>query len=240
MDCIQKGLKVDLNPSDPPTILSVCPSLLSTGVCGDVSCVHSHATHACELCGMLFATERLYFFHTLSPQHKRKVNGHVPRLFQCRVCNKIMNGHGVWAQHSQSRRHRDLCAIHGVNPDVVPEEVDTYPRRTLCVTCNVQILDRSWDGHLRGKRHAAQASFAQFQTAIEDSERNKSGVSIVGDFDFDILDPAAASSGKTLTGSIGLITPSAQVELLTCTVASLKRGTSTPLVILSCLVFLDN
>ncbi|KAJ7255409.1 P-loop containing nucleoside triphosphate hydrolase protein [Mycena rebaudengoi] len=208
---------------------SVCPQLLSRGVCNSASCRSRHNVSSCEHCGLVFLSPAEYAIHTASMQHLKKVRGETGVMLYYPVCQKYITGMKSWAEHVGSTRHSAVAATKRMSPEVQPEEADYIAGHTLCATCNVHIPDRYWPRHHLTPRHTARGQFIIFRTVLDEAEKDKNGITVSGDFDFGVVDGPAAKSGVLRRSTIKNTTPSSQVSLLSITLASQKgRKTQSP------------
>ncbi|KAJ6572162.1 P-loop containing nucleoside triphosphate hydrolase protein [Mycena capillaripes] len=199
-----------------------CPQLLSTGVCETNPCPYRHNISSCELCNLVFASPADYSAHIATKQHLNKVQGEFGALLHCSVCQKYVSGMKNWLQHVAGARHAAVAAQAGLQPDVVPEEPEYVPGHTLCPTCNSQIPDRNWPRHHLNPKHKAREQFVSFRAALDEAEKDKNGVSILGEFDFGIVDEPVAKSGVKIHPTIKNTTPSSKVSIVGMTLASDK------------------
>ncbi|KAJ7669407.1 P-loop containing nucleoside triphosphate hydrolase protein [Mycena polygramma] len=203
-----------------------CPQLLSGGVCDNDSCPYRHNVSSCELCNLVFASPSDYTAHATTKQHLNKVQGEFGALLHCSICEKYVSGMKNWVQHVASARHAAVAAQKGRQPDVSPEEPENVPGHTLCSICNSQIPDRYWPRHHLMPKHKERERFVSFRTALDEAEKDKNGVSVLGDFDFGIVDGSVATSGVRIHPTITNTTPSSNVSIVSMTLASAK-GTQT-------------
>lgn len=209
-----------------------CPQLLSHGVCENNSCQYRHNVSSCELCNLVFASPADYAAHATTKQHLNKVQGESGALLHCSVCQKYVSGMKNWIQHVASPRHAAVAAQTGRQPDVVPEEPEYVPGHTLCATCNSHIPDRNWPRHHLTPKHKDREQFVSFRSALDEAEKDKNGVSVLGEFDFGIVDGPVAKSGVTIQSTIKNTTPSSKVSVVSMTLASDKGSrTLSPFVI---------
>ncbi|KAJ6469382.1 P-loop containing nucleoside triphosphate hydrolase protein [Mycena sanguinolenta] len=203
----------------PPT---TCPLLLSSGVCDNPSCSHRHNVPSCDICGLVFASPVEYAQHVATRQHIAKARGESGAILFCLACQKYVSGTKSWALHIAYARHKKHAKRRGLSADAAPEEVDSVPGHTLCATCNIHIPNNNWERHQSNKKHLARERFVSFRTALDEAERDKNGLSIVGNFDMGIVDGAAAKSGITLYSTIENTTPSSKISIISMTLASDK------------------
>ncbi|GLB39145.1 putative helicase [Lyophyllum shimeji] len=160
--------------------------------------------------------------HTRSQVHLNKVGGQ-SLVFRCPLCQSRQNGRKQWAHHLATFKHNRTCKAAGVDPrNVEPEELAEVPRHTFCVTCNVHIQDIYWDRHIRNAKHLEKERFAEFKVVLDEAEKDKHGVVVIGDFDFGIVEVADAARGRTVGGTIKSGNPSSHVALVDIQLASIK------------------
>jgi helicase MOV-10 len=214
-----------------PTMPNVCSQLLSGGTCENPSCTYRHNVATCDICSLVFGSPNDYTAHIVTKQHVAKARGESGALFFCSPCQKHVSGTKNWTQHVAAARHKAQAKLKGLSADVDPEEVESVPGHTLCSTCNTHIHNNYWERHQSAPKHLARQRFVSFRTALDEAERDKNGLSIVGDFDFGIVDGPAAKSGKTIRPTIKNLTPSSKISIVSMTLASDKGSkTQSPLV----------
>ncbi|KAJ6608247.1 P-loop containing nucleoside triphosphate hydrolase protein [Mycena sp. CBHHK59/15] len=188
---------------------TICPQLLSSGSCEKPACVYRHNVSTCELCNLVFASPDDYTIHIDTKQHRNKTQGES-------VCQKHVPGMKNWAQHV-------------VSAHVDPEEPENVPGHTLCSTCSSHIPDRNWPRHHLTPKHKAREQFMSFRTALDEAEKDKNGISVMGNFDFGIIDGPAAKSGVNLRPTIENTTPASKIFIVSITLASGKASFSVAL-----------
>ncbi|KAJ7323066.1 P-loop containing nucleoside triphosphate hydrolase protein [Mycena albidolilacea] len=205
---------------------NVCSQLLSGGTCENPSCTYRHNVSTCDICSLVFGSPNDYTAHIATKQHVAKARGESGTLLFCSPCQKHVSGTKNWAQHVAAARHKAEAKLKGLPADADPEEVESVPGRTLCSTCNIHIHNNDWERHQSAAKHLARQRFVSFRTALDEAERDKNGLSIVGDFDFGIVDGPAAKSGKTIRPTIKNLTPSSKISIVSMTLAS-DKGSKT-------------
>jgi helicase MOV-10 len=220
---------------------TACPNLLASGVCDDARCPARHDVSSCELCNLVFASPADYAIHATTKQHLNKLQGETGAMLHCTVCQKYIPGMKNWVVHVAGARHAAVAAARGLRRDVVPEEPEYISGHTLCSTCNSHISDRYWPRHHLTPKHKAREQFISFRAALDEAEKDKHGVSVAGNFDFGIVEPAAAKSRLVIRPTIHNATPSSKVLLISITLASDKGSrTQSPYVIASAALFLQS
>ncbi|KAJ7034547.1 P-loop containing nucleoside triphosphate hydrolase protein [Mycena alexandri] len=206
-----------------------CPLLLSNGVCENPSCPHRHNISSCELCNLVFTSPAEYTAHAASKQHINKVQGESGATLHCPLCQKYVSGMKNWVQHARSGRHVAIAVQLHLDPNVVPEEPESMPGHTLCSICNSHIPDRNWARHHLTPKHKDREQFISFRAALDEAEKDKHGVSVAGNFDFEIVDLPSAKSGVNIHCTISNTTPSSKVTIVSLSLASDKGSrTSSP------------
>jgi helicase MOV-10 len=131
-----------------------------------------------------------------------------------------VSGMKNWHQHASTARHASKAAKQGLSPDVQPEEVDSLAGHEFCVICARHIPSRSWARH--PMQHKAREQFLKFTSAIEETEKDKNGLTITGDFDFNIVESEKATIGVVRTGTIQSQVPDARISLVDIKLSSSK------------------
>ncbi|KAF8632166.1 hypothetical protein AX17_004907 [Amanita inopinata Kibby_2008] len=85
------------------------------------------------------------------------------------------------------------------------------------------MVDRVWKEHVEGFRHRRKENFKSYRAAMDEAEKDKNGIVVDGSFDFDIVDPARASSRVRLAATIKTTTPNLRVKLSSLKLVS-SRG----------------
>ncbi|KAF8217659.1 P-loop containing nucleoside triphosphate hydrolase protein [Mycena galopus ATCC 62051] len=200
----------------------VCSQLLSSGICENASCTHRHNVSSCDICGLVFGSPEEYAAHTATKQHIKKARGESGAILFCSTCQKHIPGTKHWRIHIDTARHKTQAKRKGLSAAADPEEVESVPGHTLCGTCNTHIQNSHWDRHQSTAKHLARESFVSFRTALDEAERDKNGLSLVGNFDFGIVDGPTAKSGVTIHPTIKNTTPSSKISIVSMTLASDK------------------
>lgn len=186
-----------------------CPNILSSGVCTDAQCLLEHNIHTCDACNYVALNIREYNAHISGKKHKRAVTRGIPQPFYCPACQCNVNSLD-WGQHSKGRRHRELAQNSNIEPTAVfPAETHTF-----CGICQISIPSHLWDRHLHSASHTRFQRYAVFRAAQEDSEKDKNGVTIDGNPDFEILEPTVGASGATISLKISCTVPLAKIVLV--------------------------
>ncbi|KAK7047873.1 hypothetical protein VNI00_006201 [Paramarasmius palmivorus] len=205
-----------------------CPQVLSQGTCSDPSCPFEHNVQTCEICALVFKNVNDFRVHLTTRKHKNKARGETGALLYCSVCDKRMSGTASWNQHVASVRH--IRRAEG--QDIQPEEPDAVPGHRLCVPCNAHVRNRFWDKHIASNKHKSRELFLSYQSAVEEAEKDKHGVTVQGNSDFQIVELPAATAGVSTELSVRTSIASSRISLLECSLASTKgRATYSPFLV---------
>ncbi|KAJ3904549.1 P-loop containing nucleoside triphosphate hydrolase protein [Lentinula edodes] len=206
-----------------------CPNVLTQGTCSDHSCQYEHNVYNCTLCANVFANQIAYNDHLSSKTHINKTAGETGLLLFCIVCEKYVSGMKNWQGHVSGAKHASKAIAKGMSPDVPPEEPEQVPGHQLCVVCNRHIPSRSWARHPMQAQHKEREQFLKFTSAVEDTEKDKNGVSVIGDFDFKIIELQEAASGVVRAGTIQCQIPATRMSLMDIRLSSAKgKATLSP------------
>ncbi|RDB30431.1 putative helicase MOV-10 [Hypsizygus marmoreus] len=204
--------------------LAICPRLHAEGSCQDPQCGLNHVMLTCDPCGFMCASAAEMEEHTNSRIHQNKVKG-TSIFFRCSVCGTRTIGRQGWNAHVHSRKHLQKTQQAGVDPNIIPEEPDQIPKHTYCVSCSVHIQDAYWDRHLKGEKHLEKERFAAFKVVLDETEKDKHGISVAADFDFGIVDLPEATNGKVLNGTISTSIPLSRIMLVDIKITSVTGAT---------------
>lgn len=201
---------------------TTCHFALAGQACTDTDCRFSHSVPVCDICNIVFVSQYAYEGHLHGRKHKTKAAGQSDTLVQCTLCNIHISSCN-WSAHLRGSRHRSAAKGLGVSAAVQPEQpTSDVPGFQFCITCNVHISNYQWAGHTQTKKHHLKLRFFNYQTAIEEAEKDKHEVSVSGGFDFGIVEPSDARTGITVNGTIQNNSPSSQVGLVDFYLASSK------------------
>ncbi|KAF9487363.1 P-loop containing nucleoside triphosphate hydrolase protein [Pleurotus eryngii] len=165
----------------------------------------------------------MYKAHCSGRKHRSALRGS-NAVYHCSVCGLNVSGNS-WKSHTQGKRHRKNAEEQGISREVAKEApvLDKLPGQTLCTICDQQVSDRLWSVHLSTWRHQRRSQFAAYQSVLAESEKDKHGIEIAGDFDFDIVEPSAAASGVAKSIAIRNTIPLSNMILVGSTLMS-KKG----------------
>lgn len=190
-----------------------CPNILSSGVCNDSKCRLNHNIRTCDMCNYVARNIHEYNAHLQSRRHKRVLAGQVFQSLYCHVCECPVDSAG-WNQHKRGKRHQELAETQQMSADIEPDLVLPAETHTFCNICQTSIAKHIWRGHLQGRMHLAKEKYAAYKTVLEDTEKEKNGITIEGDTDFGILEPAVSANGKAISLKILSTIPSAKIVLI--------------------------
>ena len=179
----------------------------------------------CDICNATFTSQKEYDQHLIHPRHKKIASGLSTTLVRCPICNRYMDSGSCWSDHVRGSQHISRAKALGISATVEPAKpVAAVPGFKFCATCNNHVPENQWGHHARSKRHTSRLRYSQYQLVIEEAEKDKNGVSISGDFDFDIVESGTASNGVKRTGSIRTNSTS-QIKLVEVYLVS-SKGTN--------------
>ncbi|KAJ4467007.1 RNA helicase, partial [Lentinula aciculospora] len=160
--------------------------------------------------------------HLSSKFHLKKANGETGLLLFCSICEKYVSGMKNWQVHVSGANHASRATAKNMSPDVPPEEPELVPGHQLCAVCNRHIANRFWARHPKQAQHREREQFLKFTSAVEETEKDKNGVGVTGDFDFKIVEPEEGGSGTVRIGTIQCQVPGTRVTLIDFRLASSK------------------
>ena len=203
-----------------------CPQLLASGSCTDPSCIYNHNIRVCEPCNFVASSPEMYQSHMNGKKHRNKVAG-TSTLLHCALCERNIFGRD-WDAHVSGSRHRAAAAQQRVVPQVEPEAVvDDIPGNSYCDLCQRHVPVHSWATHSRSPKHQNKEKYAAFKAVLNEAEKDKNGVMILGELDFDIVDSLDAKAGVTCSAFIKTIIPTSKIILVEMKLASAKGATIT-------------
>ncbi len=176
---------------------SICAQILTSGACHIQGCTAWHDVHTCQICRIVFKSDRQLQVHSKGGKHLHRVRQDERRLaglsqpVQCTLCQVTLTNAQIYTQHARGRRHRAALQRLGLKTDPGPEELDTPPGSVHCDTCNRYIPAPHWNSHIRHRRHLNAQGYVALKGALEQSEQDKNGV-VVSDgeavIDFGVVD----------------------------------------------------
>ncbi|KXN81885.1 Putative helicase mov-10-B.1 [Leucoagaricus sp. SymC.cos] len=190
-----------------------CPNILSSGTCTLPDCNYNHNVWACDVCNFVAHNTRGYERHLESRKHRNVLAGNVSRTWYCHICSCPVQS-GVWEQHKAGRRHRGMAELRGSDIHIEPDPNPPTQTHTVCNLCQSTIPVNLWQMHLNSRNHRGKEQYAVFKTAVEETEKEKNGVTVEGDADFGIIDPAVGERGEMVRLKVILSVPLARITLV--------------------------
>ncbi|KDQ59997.1 hypothetical protein JAAARDRAFT_125682 [Jaapia argillacea MUCL 33604] len=216
-------------------MVGVCHTLVSTGSCpaAGSTCPFHHDIYLCEVCNVVCINASAYQGHLGGKKHRSRALG-LGKMYHCPICQKSMAGAQTWAAHIGGKGHRAKAALQGMAAaDVQPEEPTEIPGMQYCAPCDLHVRIEQWGSHLRSNLHRKRELFLTHKAILEESEKDKHGVTIShgGDgVDFGIVEPTNAQTGVTTYLSIKTAVPLAKVTLVSANLSSSARDHPSPYV----------
>jgi helicase MOV-10 len=212
-------------PTDFCHTMPNCPNVLAQGTCAEPDCQYDHHILVCEPCGFLASSEIMLQYHLQDRRHHNRVSGRsVP--YYCSVCKTNVPS-ANWDQHIGGLKHLDRARLDNVAPNVEPLQGSDVGRQRYCNICKVATQDRHWELHQRSAKHLMREKYALYRAALDEAEKDKNGVVVEGNFDFDFVDPALAAVGVHSTIFLKTATPNLRVRLISLNRVSSRTGTDT-------------
>ena len=195
-----------------------CQNVLENGTCSVSNCPSEHNITVCEPCGRVFKNLHGFKQHVLGKRHR--IDSSNGGVLSCPLCDVNVFGSMGWQHHLKTKSHNSK-ATAGV--EVEPEPGRTKGQVRYCEFCGTIVLCVHWENHINTPRHTSKVGFARYRAAIEDSEKDKNGVSINGDFDFGFIPPDGGGgddAGKKVSATIETTQPVSHSVLLSIRLAS--------------------
>ncbi|KAF8586065.1 P-loop containing nucleoside triphosphate hydrolase protein, partial [Ramaria rubella] len=149
-----------------------CPSLIGKGgVCLLKDCQYLHVRPCLDCQRTISETE--YASHLDSDKHKRNVSHFIHG--KCRVCGFHVPLQGQTI-HLTGNHHKNRVLEQQQKPPgprTIPRPFDVD-----CKFCGYSMHHSKWPKHVSSPEHAEKVQFASLQSAIGESEQDKSGVSV--------------------------------------------------------------
>jgi len=212
----------NLSPVIYSSTMPNCQNVLENGTCSVSNCTSEHNITVCEPCGRVFNNVHGFKQHVLGKRHR--IDSSNGGVLSCPLCDVNIFGSIGWQNHLKTKSHRSKATARGI-VDVEPEPGRTKGGVRYCEFCGTVVLHRHWENHINTSRHKSKVNFARYRAAIEDSEKDKNGVSINGDFDFGFVPPHDAA-GKKMAATISTMHPISHSVLLSVRLASSQGLTS--------------
>lgn len=201
--------------------MAICPTLLTTGACGEQGCSHNHNVKTCAPCGVMCTSDAIYQSHMQGKRHKAKISGR-SAIVACTLCEVNVVA-GSWDMHISGKGHRGRAERDNVDPDIQQVAGTTPAGEEHCSACDINVPQRFWPNHLRSPLHARKEKFARFRAALAEGEKDKNGVTVshVEDgLDFGVTDPAKARDGVEVNLIVKCTVPSSSIVIKSLQLAS--------------------
>lgn len=153
-------------------------------------------------------------------RHRKKV-ANLGRPVHCSVCERDMSAND-WESHILGYPHRNAAAQKAVPTSVEPEEGISLPGQAYCGLCKLSVPRNFLNLHNESLRHKNKERYAAYKVVLDEAEKDKNGVTVDGIFDFGILDPAAASVGRSSSPRISSTIAASTIRLVRTELASSK------------------
>jgi helicase MOV-10 len=115
--------------------------------------------------------------------------------------------------------------MQNISPEIAPEEGLAQSGSVFCAICDQYYLQRNWEHHSQTLRHCAREKFTAYKAAVQETEKDKHGVSVSGDMDFGIVELQEARDGVQVRGIIRTDVPTSKIELVDMKLASAHGAT---------------
>jgi helicase MOV-10 len=138
----------------------------------------------------------------------------------CEVCRKVFYSNTSWQAHIGGLKHKKREA-KGLPPtgEALNKPKKKWENPSLCDVCQRYVPDIN--RHLQTKSHLKQVHFHDMKRLLKESENDKNGVTVNGEFDFDIVELKDATRGVERRGTIGVTGFDVDVTLLEASLSSL-------------------
>ncbi len=94
-----------------------------------------------------------------------------------------------------------------------------------CALCNRDIPISAWSSHVRGKPHNRRQRFVPLQQALEDSEKDKHGVTVESaKLNFGLIDVSEINREKVVRAVVRNALPISNIVMLQCRITSKING----------------
>ena len=176
-----------------------CKNVLMYGQCNNRTCPFEHKILICDLCDYIAPHKDAWKTHLESKKHCDIVSGKV-KTSHCNICQRsIAGGPQQWSAHLGSQKHRKLAATQQVDANVEPQNGASTEKQEFCSLCQVSVWTSAWSRHLEGPGHVKRE---KHKVALDEAEKDKSGISVEGGLNFGIVDPTTAGSGIQSTVTV--------------------------------------
>lgn len=161
--------------------------------------------------------------HLQDRRHYNCVSGRSV-LYYCSLC-KTNLASANWDQHIGGVKHQTRAILYNVAPDVEPLQGGDVGNQRYCNICKQATPSRRWEGHQRSPKHQMREKYALYRAALDEAEKDKNGIVVEGNFDFDFVDPTDAAVGVHSTIFLKTATPNLRVRLISLNRVSSRAGT---------------
>lgn len=157
--------------------------------------------------------------HLQSQWHKNILAGHAHQSWFCHICQCPIES-SVWDQYKEGKRHWRQANSRQIDIYIEPDIVLPPETHTFCNLCQTSIFTQFWQSHLWSCNHLTREKYTAFKTVMDEAEKEKNGVTIKGDLDFGILEPAISANGKAVSLKILSTVPLAKIVLVSVKLSS--------------------
>ncbi|CAE6366471.1 unnamed protein product [Rhizoctonia solani] len=161
-------------------MVTICPSLLSAGICLNNACPNRHDTsNFCMICNVALATAAEYNAHVKTPAHSQASK--TVQWLKCTPCNRhYIRGSPAQATHERTNGHRQQIASHPIGgaPPVI--EIPAPPKQTRCDACRQTFPTSDYEKHTSSKGHVTRERVYNYNNALVKSQANQRGIEVSG------------------------------------------------------------
>jgi helicase MOV-10 len=194
-----------------------CKNVLTHGQCNNRTCPFEHKILICDPCDYIAPHKDAWKNHLEGKKHRDIVSGKA-KTSHCNICQRsIVGGPQQWAAHVGSQKHRKLAATQQVDADVERQDGASTEKQEFCSLCQVSVWKSAWSRHLERPGHVQRE---KSKVALDEAEKDKNGISVEGDFSFDIVDPTTAGNGIQSTVTVTTSLPFSKTILAEVNMAS--------------------
>jgi hypothetical protein len=138
----------------------------------------------------------------------------------CEFCRKVLYSDSDWQGHVKGQKHRKREAkgrpIFNLNDSVTK----TGKAKSHCPLCQTYVP--RINAHNQSMQHWRMVRFHELKKLVEEAKKDKCGVVVQGQFDFDVVERKDAEKGITRAGSLRLTSSDINVTLLDVSLGSTK------------------
>ncbi len=210
-------------------MVTICPSLLSTGSCSRADCTDRHDVLICVPCSLVCSSDNAYRAHLNGRRHRAQAEG-LNTSMHCAICEIAIMGKRSWAQHVLGKRHANVARDRGLSPIVEPEEAGANSHAHMfCPMCKTYVHEDAWSKHPNTRLHQRRLRFSAIEAAFDEAAKDKHGVTVSPhpELDFGILDVGDAAVGHIKRFVIASTVPSSSINLVDFKITSgVRRSTA--------------